>query len=102
MARLHEYQSKAILSANGFKIPRGCAASNPDEAAAAANQLGEDVARVHFGFSSQSFWNRRSLRSGWNIGSSRSSAGVSGMFPATPAYGTESIFCKAAMARSGS
>jgi succinyl-CoA synthetase beta subunit len=23
MARLHEYQGKAILAANGFKIPRG-------------------------------------------------------------------------------
>ena len=28
MARLHEYQGKAILAANGFKIPRGRAASN--------------------------------------------------------------------------
>jgi len=27
MARLHEYQGKAILAANGFKIPRGRAAS---------------------------------------------------------------------------
>jgi hypothetical protein len=26
MARLHEYQGKAILAANGFKIPRGGAA----------------------------------------------------------------------------
>ena len=26
MARLHEYQGKAILAANGFKIPRGRAA----------------------------------------------------------------------------
>jgi hypothetical protein len=24
MARLHEYQGKAILAANGFKVPRGC------------------------------------------------------------------------------
>jgi len=29
MARLHEYQGKAILAANGFKIPRGRAASTP-------------------------------------------------------------------------
>ena len=43
MARLHEYQGKAILAANGFKIPRGRAASNADEAAAAANQLGGEV-----------------------------------------------------------
>jgi len=28
MARLHEYQGKAILAANGFKIPRGRAASS--------------------------------------------------------------------------
>jgi succinyl-CoA synthetase beta subunit len=27
MARLHEYQGKAILAENGFKIPRGRAAS---------------------------------------------------------------------------
>ena len=39
MARLHEYQGKAILAANGFKIPRGCAASTADEAVAAAKEL---------------------------------------------------------------
>jgi succinyl-CoA synthetase beta subunit len=39
MARLHESQGKAILAANGFKIPRGRAASSPDEAAAAAREL---------------------------------------------------------------
>jgi succinyl-CoA synthetase beta subunit len=39
MARLHEYQGKAILSANGFKIPRGRAASTADEAVAAAKEL---------------------------------------------------------------
>src|SRR5256714_2673199 len=43
MARLHEYQGKAILAANGFKIPRGSAASNADEAVAAAKQLGGEV-----------------------------------------------------------
>jgi len=43
MARLHEYQGKAILVANGFKIPRGCAASNADEAVAAAKELGGEV-----------------------------------------------------------
>src|SRR5438034_6919271 len=43
MARLHEYQGKAILAANGFKIPRGRAASNADEAAAAANEFGGEV-----------------------------------------------------------
>src|SRR5213075_2599073 len=43
MARLHEYQGKAILAANGFKIPRGRAASTADEAAAAAKELGNEV-----------------------------------------------------------
>src|SRR5207302_9023718 len=43
MARLHEYQGKAILAANGFKIPRGRAASNPDEAIAAAKEVGGEV-----------------------------------------------------------
>src|SRR5713101_4620658 len=39
MARLHEYQGKAILAANGFKIPCGRAASTADEAVAAAKEL---------------------------------------------------------------
>src|SRR5438552_2189668 len=39
MARLHEYQGKAILAANGFKIPRGRAASTADDAVAAAIEL---------------------------------------------------------------
>jgi succinyl-CoA synthetase beta subunit len=43
MARLHEYQGKAILAANGFKIPRGRAASNPDDAVAVAKELGGAV-----------------------------------------------------------
>src|SRR5213076_804265 len=43
MARLHEYQGKAILAANGFKIPRGRAAATADEAVAAAKELGGDV-----------------------------------------------------------
>jgi succinyl-CoA synthetase beta subunit len=43
MARLHEYQGKAILAANGFKIPRGTAASTVDEAVAAATELGSEV-----------------------------------------------------------
>jgi len=48
-----------------------------------------------------SFWKRGSFRSGSNIGSSRSRAGVSGLVIA-PLYGIESSFCKAAMAQSGS
>jgi succinyl-CoA synthetase beta subunit len=43
MARLHEYQGKAILAANGFNIPRGRAVSTPDEAVAAAKELGGQV-----------------------------------------------------------
>jgi len=43
MARLHEYQGKAILAANGFKIPRGRASSDPDDAVAAAKELGGEV-----------------------------------------------------------
>jgi succinyl-CoA synthetase beta subunit len=39
MARLHEYQGKTILAANGFKIPRGRAASTADEAVVAAKKL---------------------------------------------------------------
>src|SRR5438445_5086531 len=39
MARLHEYQGKAILATNGFKIPRGRAASTADQAVAAAKGL---------------------------------------------------------------
>src|SRR6266478_4387648 len=38
MARLHEYQGKAILAANGFKIPRGRAVSTADEAIAIAKE----------------------------------------------------------------
>ena len=40
MARLHEYQGKAILAANGFNIPRGRAASKADDAMAVAKELG--------------------------------------------------------------
>ena len=43
MARLHEYQGKAILAANGFNVPRGRAASNADEAVGAAKELGSEV-----------------------------------------------------------
>jgi len=43
MARLHEYQGKAILAANGFKIPRGRAASTADEAMATAREFDTEV-----------------------------------------------------------
>ena len=43
MARLHEYQGKSILAANGFKIPRGRSARTAEEAIAAATELGGEV-----------------------------------------------------------
>lgn len=43
MARLHEYQGKAILAANKFKIPRGRSARTAAEALAAAAELGGEV-----------------------------------------------------------
>ena len=43
MARLHEYQGKAILAANGFKIPRGRPAFTADEAMAVAKEFDCDV-----------------------------------------------------------
>src|SRR5256714_13808265 len=43
MARLHEYHGKAILAANGFKIPPGRAAANVDDAVATAKELGGEV-----------------------------------------------------------
>jgi succinyl-CoA synthetase beta subunit len=43
MARLHEYQGKAILTANGFHIPRGRPAADGDQAVAAAKELGGEV-----------------------------------------------------------
>src|SRR5436309_5486267 len=43
MARLHEYQGKAILAANGFKVPRGRTASSAEEAVAIAKEFGGEV-----------------------------------------------------------
>jgi succinyl-CoA synthetase beta subunit len=42
MARLHEYQGKAILADNGFNIPRGRAASTADDAVAVAKEITAD------------------------------------------------------------
>jgi succinyl-CoA synthetase beta subunit len=39
MARLHEYQGKAILATNGFTIPRGRAVSTADDAVEVAKEL---------------------------------------------------------------
>ncbi|MFN0134051.1 MAG: ATP-grasp domain-containing protein [Phycisphaerales bacterium] len=43
MARLHEYQGKAILAAHGLVVPRGAAASTPDQAADIARRLAGSV-----------------------------------------------------------
>ncbi len=50
--RLHEYQAKELLASAGVAVPRGSAARSPDEAAAAAEDLGGRVvvkAQVHAG-----------------------------------------------------
>src|SRR2546430_1861037 len=46
MARLHEYQGKAILARNGFEIPRGGVASSPQRAADVARAIGCPVVVV--------------------------------------------------------
>jgi hypothetical protein len=43
MARLREYQGKAILAANGFKIPRGKPAFTADEAMPIARDFESEV-----------------------------------------------------------
>ena len=43
MARLFEAQGKALLAAGGIPIPRGRTARTPQEAAAAARELGGSV-----------------------------------------------------------
>lgn len=43
MARLHEYQGKALLAQKGVPIPRGRAASTPDEAREIAAEIGGAV-----------------------------------------------------------
>ncbi|MCA9291351.1 MAG: acetate--CoA ligase family protein, partial [Phycisphaerales bacterium] len=43
MARLHEYQGKALLRARGVETPEGAAVRTPDEAAAVATRLGGRV-----------------------------------------------------------
>lgn len=43
MARLFEAQGKKLLAAGGIPIPRGLTAHNPEEAAAAARELGGPV-----------------------------------------------------------
>ena len=43
MARLHEYQAKALLRAHGIPTPEGGPAGTPDEAAQVARELGGPV-----------------------------------------------------------
>ncbi len=51
--KIHEYQGKAILKEYGVPAPRGFVARTPDEAEAAAKELGTDVvvvkAQIHAG-----------------------------------------------------
>ncbi len=43
MARLHEYQGKALLAGAGVAVPEGAPVTNPSEAAATAGRLGGRV-----------------------------------------------------------
>ena len=51
--KIHEYQGKAILKEYGVPVPRGMVARTPDEAEAAARELGTNVvvvkAQIHAG-----------------------------------------------------
>src|SRR5205809_4497586 len=51
--KIHEYQGKAILKEFGVPVPRGIVARSPEEAEAAARELGTDVvvvkAQIHAG-----------------------------------------------------
>ena len=50
--KIHEYQAKAVLSEFGIPVPKGVAAATPQEAAAAAAEMGERSvvkAQVHAG-----------------------------------------------------
>ena len=44
--KIHEYQGKALLRDHGVPVPRGIVARTPDEAEAAAKELGTDIAVV--------------------------------------------------------
>jgi len=51
--KIHEYQGKALLKEYGVPVPRGIVARTPEEAEAAAKELGTDVvvvkAQIHAG-----------------------------------------------------
>ncbi len=53
LMKIHEYQGKAILKEYGVPVPRGIVARTPEEAEAAAIELGTDVvvvkAQIHAG-----------------------------------------------------
>src|SRR5687767_12808140 len=44
--KIHEYQGKALLRDHGVPVPRGIVVRTPDEAEAAAKELGTDIAVV--------------------------------------------------------
>src|SRR5215216_5669214 len=44
--KIHEYQGKALLKEYGVAVPRGIVARSPEEAEAAAKELGTDIAVV--------------------------------------------------------
>lgn len=44
--KIHEYQGKAILREYGVPVPRGVVARSPEEAEAAARELGTDIVVV--------------------------------------------------------
>ncbi len=103
MARLHEYQGEAISRLTDLRfrssILNRLKPNSPEFMSTSRTPV--HYRFTSFGASDASCWKRGSFRSGSNIGSSRSSAGVSGVVIA-PLYGIESSFCKAAMARSAS
>ena len=51
--KIHEYQGKAVLKEYGVPVPRGIVARTPEEAEAAARELGTDIvvvkAQIHAG-----------------------------------------------------
>ncbi|HYY97393.1 MAG TPA: ATP-grasp domain-containing protein, partial [Pyrinomonadaceae bacterium] len=51
--KIHEYQAKELLKKYGVAVPRGIVARTPEEAEAAARELGTDVvvvkAQIHAG-----------------------------------------------------
>lgn len=44
---IHEYQAKAVLKEFGLPVSRGVPIFKPEEAAAAADELGGQIGRAH-------------------------------------------------------